>query len=57
VVENVACEQAARMLAMTKATDNEGDLIDELHMIHNTDSQAAINHELSVIGYGAPLIS
>ena len=35
VVENVACEQAAKMIAMKSATDNAGDLIDELQLIMN----------------------
>ena len=42
VVENVACEQAARMVAMKSATDNADDLIDDLHLIYNKARQAAI---------------
>ena len=51
VVENNACEQAARMLAMKNATDNAGDLIDELQMVYNKARQAAITQEiLEVVG-------
>ncbi|MDP5053089.1 MAG: F0F1 ATP synthase subunit gamma [Congregibacter sp.] len=57
VVENVACEQAARMLAMKNATDNAGDLIDELQLIYNKARQAAITQELSEIVSGAAAIS
>jgi F-type H+-transporting ATPase subunit gamma len=49
VVENVACEQAARMVAMKNATENAGDLIDELQLIYNKARQAAITQELSEI--------
>ena len=42
VVENVACEMAARMVAMKSATDNAGNLIDELQLIYNKARQAAI---------------
>lgn len=57
VVENAACEQAARMLAMKNATDNAGDLIDELQLIYNKARQAAITQELSEIVSGAAAIS
>ena len=53
VVENVACEQAAKMIAMKSATDNAGDLIDELQLIMNNARQAAITQELSEIVSGA----
>jgi F-type H+-transporting ATPase subunit gamma len=53
VVENNACEQAARMLAMKSATDNAGDMIDELQMIYNKARQAAITQEISEIVSGA----
>ena len=49
VVENKACEQAARMVAMKSATDNAGDLIDELQLVYNKARQAAITQELSEI--------
>ena len=49
VVENAACEQAARMLAMKNATENAGELIDDLQLIYNKARQAAITQELSLI--------
>ncbi|MEM6605149.1 MAG: F0F1 ATP synthase subunit gamma [Pseudomonadota bacterium] len=57
VIENAACEQAARMLAMKNATDNAGDLIDELELVYNKARQAAITQELSEIVGGAAAIS
>jgi F-type H+-transporting ATPase subunit gamma len=57
VVENGACEQAARMLAMKNATDNAGDMIDDLQLIYNKARQAAITQELSEIVSGAAAIS
>ncbi|WP_101758636.1 F0F1 ATP synthase subunit gamma [Oceanicoccus sp. KOV_DT_Chl] len=57
VVENGACEQAARMLAMKNATDNAGDLIDNLQLVYNKARQAAITQELSEIVSGAAAIS
>jgi len=56
VVENVACEQAARMVAMKSATDNAGNLIDELQLVHNKARQAAITQELSEITAGAAAV-
>ncbi|PLW83453.1 F0F1 ATP synthase subunit gamma [Kineobactrum sediminis] len=56
VVENGACEQAARMLAMKSATDNAGELIDDLQLIYNKARQAAITQELSEIVSGAAAI-
>lgn len=56
VVENVACEQAARMIAMKNATENAGDLIDELQIIMNNARQAAITQELSEIIGGAAAV-
>ena len=53
VVENNACEQAARMIAMKSATDNAGELMDELQLIYNKARQAAITQELSEIVSGA----
>jgi F-type H+-transporting ATPase subunit gamma len=53
VVENVACEQAARMVAMKSATDNADDLIDELQLIYNKARQTAITQEISEIVSGA----
>ena len=57
VVENGACEQAARMVAMKSATDNAGDLIDELQLIYNKARQAAITQEISEIVGGAAAVS
>jgi F-type H+-transporting ATPase subunit gamma len=56
VVENGACEQAARMLAMKNATENAGELIDGLQLIYNKARQAAITQELSEIVSGAAAI-
>ena len=53
VVENIACEQAARMVAMKSASDNAGKLIDDLELIYNKQRQAAITQELSEIVSGA----
>ena len=53
VVENVACEQAAKMVAMKSATENAGELIDELELIMNNARQAAITQEISEIVGGA----
>ena len=49
MVENLACEQAARMVAMKAATDNAGDLIDDLQLVYNKARQAAITQELGEI--------
>jgi F-type H+-transporting ATPase subunit gamma len=57
VVENGACEQAARMLAMKNATENAGELIDDLQLIYNKARQSAITQELSEIVSGAAAIS
>ncbi len=56
VVENVACEQAARMVAMKSATDNAGDIINELQLIYNKARQAAITQEISEIVSGAAAV-
>ena len=56
VVENIACEQAARMVAMKAASDNAGKLIDELQLIYNKARQAAITQELSEIVSGAAAV-
>ncbi|MGO1463238.1 MAG: F0F1 ATP synthase subunit gamma [Marinobacter sp.] len=53
VVENLACEQASRMIAMKSATDNAGDIIDELQLVYNKARQAAITQEISEIVSGA----
>ncbi len=56
VVENLASEQAARMVAMKAATDNAGDLIDELQLVYNKARQTAITQELSEIVSGAAAV-
>ena len=56
VVENNACEQAAKMLAMKNATENAGDLIKELELLYNNVRQAAITKELSEIVGGAAAV-
>ncbi|MEQ8408756.1 MAG: F0F1 ATP synthase subunit gamma [Gammaproteobacteria bacterium] len=56
VVENNACEQAARMLAMKNATDNAGDIIEELELVYNKARQASITQELSEIVSGAAAV-
>ena len=56
VIENIACEQAARMVAMKSASDNAGKLIDELQLIYNKARQAAITQELSEIVGGAAAV-
>ncbi len=57
VVENIACEQAARMVAMKNASDNAGELIDDLQLVYNKARQAAITKELSEIVGGAAAIA
>ena len=56
VVENIACEQAARMVAMKSASDNAGDLIGGLQLAYNKARQAAITQELSEIVSGAAAV-
>jgi F-type H+-transporting ATPase subunit gamma len=56
VVENVASEQAARMVAMKSATDNAGNLIDDLQLVYNKARQAAITQEISEIVSGAAAV-
>jgi F-type H+-transporting ATPase subunit gamma len=56
VVENGACEQAARMVAMKAATDNAGSLINELQLVYNKARQAAITQEISEIVGGAAAV-
>ncbi|MCK5668333.1 MAG: ATP synthase F1 subunit gamma, partial [Gammaproteobacteria bacterium] len=56
VIENVACEQAARMIAMKSASDNAGTLIDDLQLVYNKARQAAITQELSEIVSGAAAV-
>ena len=56
VVENIACEQSARMVAMKAASDNAGNLIDELNLVYNKARQAAITQEISEIVGGAAAV-
>jgi F-type H+-transporting ATPase subunit gamma len=56
VVENTACEQAARMVAMKNATDNAGELISDLQLAYNKARQAAITKELAEIVAGAEAV-
>jgi F-type H+-transporting ATPase subunit gamma len=56
VVENLACEQAARMVAMKAASDNAGTLINELQLIYNKARQAAITQEIAEIVGGAAAV-
>jgi F-type H+-transporting ATPase subunit gamma len=56
VSENMASEQSARMVAMKSASDNAGNVIDELTLIYNKTRQAAITKELSEIVGGAAAI-
>jgi F-type H+-transporting ATPase subunit gamma len=56
VVENVACEMSARMVAMKSATDNAGNLIKELNLVYNKARQAAITQEISEIVSGAAAV-
>lgn len=56
LVENNACEQAARMVAMKSASDNAGNIIKELQLIYNKARQAAITQEISEIVAGAAAV-
>jgi F-type H+-transporting ATPase subunit gamma len=56
VVENLACEQAARMVAMKAASDNAGNLIDDLQLVYNKARQAAITQEIAEIVGGAAAV-
>jgi F-type H+-transporting ATPase subunit gamma len=56
VAENMASEQSARMVAMKAATDNAGNLINELKLVYNKTRQAAITKELSEIVGGAAAV-
>jgi len=56
-VENLACEMAAKMVAMKSATDNAGEIIDDLQLQYNKARQAAITQEISEIVGGAAAVS
>ena len=55
-VDNVACEMAARMVAMKSASDNAGNLINELQLVYNKARQAAITQEIAEIVGGAAAV-
>ena len=57
VVENIACENSARMIAMKSSTDNAADIIKELQTIYNKARQASITQEISEIVAGAAAVS
>ncbi len=56
VIENIACEQAARMWAMKSATDNAAELVSDLQLVYNKARQAAITRELTEIVAGAAVV-
>jgi len=56
VIENAACEQSARMVAMKSATDNAGKIITNLQLVYNKARQAAITKEISEIVGGAAAV-
>ena len=56
LVENIACEQAARMVAMKNASENAGDIISSLQLVYNKARQAAITKELAEIVGGAAAV-
>ncbi|EEZ80219.1 MAG: F0F1 ATP synthase subunit gamma [Candidatus Thioglobus sp.] len=56
LVENIACEQSSRMIAMKSATDNAGDMVKDLELVYNKARQAAITQEISEIVSGAAAV-
>jgi F-type H+-transporting ATPase subunit gamma len=56
VAENMASEQSARMVAMKAASDNAGNVINELQLVYNKTRQAAITKEISEIVGGAAAV-
>ena len=56
VVENIACEMSARMIAMKSASDNAGSIIDDLKLAYNKARQASITQEISEIVSGAAAV-
>jgi len=56
LVENIACEQAARMVAMKNASENAGDIISSLQLVYNKARQASITKELAEIVGGAAAV-
>ena len=55
ILESIASEQAARMLAMKNATESANELVDELNLTYNSVRQANITQELAEISAGAHL--
>lgn len=53
IIENIACEQASRMIAMKNATDNAEDIIQSLNLTYNKIRQASITQEIAEISAGA----
>jgi F-type H+-transporting ATPase subunit gamma len=53
VLENIASEHSARMIAMRNSTDNAHELIDELTLVYNKTRQATITREMIEIVSGA----
>lgn len=56
LLENIASEMSARMIAMKNASDNAGTLISELQLRYNKARQAAITQELTEIVAGADAV-
>ena len=56
LLENVASEHAARMVAMKSASDNATKAIDSLTLVYNKARQAAITQEISEIVGGAAAV-
>ena len=56
LLENIACEQASRMISMKSASDNAGEMIDSLKLSYNKARQASITQELSEIVAGADAV-
>ena len=56
IVDNIACEEAARMVAMKSATDNAEELIRDLNLVYNKTRQAAITQEITEIVSGAAAV-
>ena len=56
VIDNIACEQAARLVAMKSATDNAEELIGDMQLLYNKSRQAAITQEISEIIGGAEAV-
>ena len=56
ILENLASEHAARMIAMKNATDNASELIKDLRLVYNKARQAAITQEISEIVGGAAAV-